>query len=473
MNIARVGGRRRPRRSPPPTLPATLWHGDAHRFRFPSPEADDKSGRRSTRGRRLRFGEGPPISTESILREDGVFGWLKRRRERQARRERAARRTAAAAERRAALQVRPASTHGITLYGLFTAPIGRGEAARRTVAAVRAAGIPCSTNTMAMAEIDNNVPFVDDAGAPAYDTAVFHSNPGAQLSRFARLLPDRRRIGVWHWELPVFPPPWAAGATAVDEVWAPSRFIAEMVEAATPVPVRLVPHAAIAEPVDRDAARAALGLPLSRRIVLTAFDFRSFPARKNPDAVLRAFADAFPAGSDAPLLLVKYHRGDPEKDAAEIARIAAAPNTIVIDRSVSQEEMRQIYGAADAFVSLHRSEGFGLNILDMMALGKACIATAFSGNMDFMSPENSIPIPWSMRAVGPGEYIHGHGQWWAEPDHDAAVAALRWIGSAADSALAGLGERARADTLRDFSLDRVAAIVRDAFAGAPTGVPKP
>ena len=135
--------------------------------------------------------------------------------------------------------------------------------------------------------------------------------------------------------------------------------------------------------------------------------------------------------------------------------------------------MGRIYGAADAFISLHRSEGFGLNILDMMAMGKACIATAFSGNMDFMSPQNSIPIPWTMRAVGPGEYVHGHGQWWAEPDHDAAVAALRWIGGAADSALAGLGERARADTLRDFSLDRVAAIVRDAFAGAPTGVPKP
>lgn len=412
------------------------------------------------------------MAADPFLTEGGVLGWLKRRRERRARRRlRADRRRAMTAALGSA--VAPAATHGITIFGLFTAPIGRGEAARRTVAAVRAAGIPCATATLEAASIDNNVPFADDAGAPAYDTAILHSNPGPELDRFARLLPDRRRIGVWHWELPVFPPPWAAGATAVDEVWAPSRFIAEMVEAATSVPVRLVPHPAIAEPVDRAAARAALGLSPGRRIVLTAFDFRSSPARKNPDAVLRAFADAFPAGSDAPLLLVKYHRGNPDKDGAQIARIAATPNTVVIDRSVSQEEMRRICGAADAFVSLHRSEGFGLNILDMMALGKACIATAFSGNIDFMSPENSIPIPWTMRAVGPGEYPHGHGQWWAEPDHDAAVAALRWIGSAADSALAGLGARARADTLRDFSLDRVAAIVRDAFAGAPNGVPKP
>ena len=140
---------------------------------------------------------------------------------------------------------------------------------------------------------------------------------------------------------------------------------------------------------------------------------------------------------------------------------------MVIDRSVTQEEMRDIYAASDAFVSLHRSEGFGLNLLDMMALGKVCIATGFSGNLDFMSSRNSLLIPWTMRAVQAGDYALGEGQWWAEPDHDAAVEAMRFVGTAPDSAIAALGERAATDTNLNFSLERVGAIARAAWAGEP------
>lgn len=206
-------------------------------------------------------------------------------------------------------------------------------------------------------------------------------------------------------------------------------------------------------------------------MILTAFDFGSYAARKNPDAVLRAYRDAFPRPDDAPILMVKYHRANADADAGHIARIRETPNVVVIDQSVPQEEMRDIHAAADAFVSLHRAEGVGLNILDMMALGKVCIATGYSGNLDFMTSDNSLLIPWTMREVRPGEYPFGHGQWWAEPDHDAAVAAMRFVGQASDEALATLGERAATETDRDFSLNRVSAIARAAWAGetAPEG----
>ena len=355
-------------------------------------------------------------------------------------------------------------TRGIAFHGLLTAPIGLGESARRGVDVIRRAGIPVSTHIAEVKEVTMRVPFPpDDPEAPVYDTNIFHLNPGVMLARVAKAASDRRRIAVFHWELPVVPPRWVSHFDLIDEFWAPSRFIAEILTTATTRPIRLVPHPAIVVPIERSAARAALGLPQSRRIILTAFDFRSSSARKNPDGLLRAFRDAFAGDGDAPLLLIKYHREKPGIDDEQIARIRSAPNVHVMDRSVSQDEVRLIYAASDAFVSLHRSEGLGLNILDMMALGRPCIATGYSGNLDFMSPDNSILIPWTMRRVAAADYPLGAGQWWAEPDHDAAVAALRWLGTASDSALAALGERAALDTSRDFSIERVAAIARAAW----------
>jgi len=355
---------------------------------------------------------------------------------------------------------------GIAAYGYFAAPMGLGEAARRGVDALRLAGIPVSTHTLDLANIPLKVPYpADDPAAPAYDTALLHINPGGWLDGKVKEVGKVRKIAVWHWELPVFPAPWAAAAALVDEIWAPSRFVADMIAAATTTPIRLVPHPATAVKTDKTSARERLRLPPGRRVILTAFDFGSYAARKNPDAVLRAYRDAFPRPDDAPILMVKYHRANADVDTGHIARIRETPNVVVIDHSVPQEEMRDIHAAADAFVSLHRAEGVGLNILDMMALGKVCIATGYSGNLDFMNSDNSLLIPWTMREVRHGEYPFGHGQWWAEPDHDAAVAAMRFVGRASDEALASIGERAATDTDRDFSLRRVSAIARAAWAG--------
>ena len=217
---------------------------------------------------------------------------------------------------------------------------------------------------------------------------------------------------------------------------------------------------------DRAGARERLGLPQDRRIILSAFDFSSYPARKNPDAVLRAFRSAFPVPGEAPLLLVKYHRANNDLHAGHVARIRETPNVVVIDHSVSQNAMHDIYAAADAFVSLHRAEGVGLNLLDMMALGKVCIATGFSGNLDFMKPDNSLLIPWTMRAVLPGEYLFGHGQWWAEPDHDAAVEAMRFVGTAAPTTPSPPSAQGRPQTPTATSRSNgSSAIARAAWAG--------
>ena len=53
------------------------------------------------------------------------------------------------------------------------------------------------------------------------------------------------------------------------------------------------------------------------------------------------------------------------------------------------DDVISLYASADCFISLHRSEGLGLGMMEAMLLGKPVIATGWSGNLDFMTADNS------------------------------------------------------------------------------------
>lgn len=123
---------------------------------------------------------------------------------------------------------------------------------------------------------------------------------------------------------------------------------------------------------------------------------------------------------------------------------------------------------AIAFVSLHRSEGFGLGLMEAMAAGTPVVATGYSGNLEFMSRDNSILIEATQIPVTEsGGYYRGLGHW-ADPDEAGAAEALRRL--AADRAFAAeLGARGQADVLERFSLDRAAHFI----AGRVTDITTP
>ncbi len=252
-------------------------------------------------------------------------------------------------------------------------------------------------------------------------------HPGYLASHFTA--PRLYRIGYWAWELPVVPPSWVPALEFVNEVWTPSSFVADAFREATKKPVRVVPHAIPPNDIDRRTAREKLQLPVDAYIFLSIFDTNSYPVRKNPEGAIAAFEDAFPdSGPSTPLLVVKIH-GKANRTPlfnALIERLKQKRSIRIIDQTLSEEDMRNLQAACDCFVSLHRSEGFGLNVAECMAAGRLVITTDFSGNRDFATAENSLPIPFGVRLVQPEDYLHGRGQWWAEPDHEAAVEAMRW-----------------------------------------------
>ena len=67
---------------------------------------------------------------------------------------------------------------------------------------------------------------------------------------------------------------------------------------------------------------------------------------------------------------------------------------------------RDLMAACDCYVSLHRAEGYGLTLAEAMAVARPVIGTAYSGNLEFMTPETSVLIPYEKVRVpfGCGPY---------------------------------------------------------------------
>jgi len=103
-----------------------------------------------------------------------------------------------------------------------------------------------------------------------------------------------------------------------------------------------------------------------------------------------------------------------------------------------------LLAASDCYVSLHRSEGLGLPMAEAMYLGKPVIATAYGGNMDFMTLNNSLLVKYKLveleRDYGPYE----KRAVWAEPDIKHASELMRWAYENIDEAKA-VGERGSED----------------------------
>ncbi len=133
--------------------------------------------------------------------------------------------------------------------------------------------------------------------------------------------------------------------------------------------------------------------------------------------------------------------------------------------TLSDTDYWRLLQSVDAVLSLHRSEGFGLVPAQAMSIGKVAIATGWSGNMDYMNLENSLPINYSLVPVSDpeGNYCND-GQLWAEPEVEHAVTLLRQIGN--DKALQRRLGTAAVRTIRlTHSHDAVARVISDRLKG--------
>jgi glycosyltransferase involved in cell wall biosynthesis len=323
-----------------------------------------------------------------------------------------------------------------TILGLFSARLGVGIGARLLAEELTAAGVTlrCIDVTDALnAPKDANAPSAAPVTDPGEGPLIVALNPDVAVPALIRFGPQRlvgrRIIGFWVWELARAPRAFSLGQGWVHEIWTPSPFAAAALAdlgapvCVTPHPVGLAPSA-LPTPVARREARARLGLGEATFTVGSSFSLSSSLDRKNPEGLIAAFAQAFGCDPGAALLVRALEADRYPSAAAALARAArrAGGNVRLIGPEAG---IADLYAASDVYASLHRAEGFGLNLAEAMAVGLPVLATDYSGNLAFMDDHCAVLIPASLIPVRDRFGSYGSpGAVWAAPDLDAAAAAL-------------------------------------------------
>ncbi|MGO8950812.1 MAG: glycosyltransferase [Ktedonobacterales bacterium] len=355
----------------------------------------------------------------------------------------------------------------VNYVGYLSSELGLGEGARSIIGAMRSVGIEISlidiSNHSSNRAKDTSVTKHASRGLTTAPINVYHFNAD-QLPNVVNTvgLPGTGQgyynIGFWAWETLEFPDQWVDSFKLLNEVWVNSEFVAKSISKKSPVPVVVVPD--VVEVPRIEADRSMFGLPTDEFIFLFTFDFHSILERKNPLAAIQAFKAAF-APSDPVRLVIKSMNGENYLEMYRQVRAAAEGMRVTfIDRSLSTDRRFQLMQVCDAYVSLHRAEGFGRGMAEAMAFGKPVIATGWSGNMEFMSAHNSLPVDFTLNPLVKAAGPYPAGTIWADASILDAADKLRRVWQ--DEALrAHIAERAPRDIAEGFSSPVVGKIIKE------------
>ena len=323
---------------------------------------------------------------------------------------------------------------GVNVLGHFRYASGLQEAAFGITHGLTHAGVPMSLRDLPVIFPCDWTDRNRYDGLESYDTTIYVAAANTFPHEWypkAGLHPRQgvRRIAVWYWELDDVPADWRPHLQWADEVWAPTEFIAGAFRNAVNCPViTMLPGVEL--PSFEPKPRSAFGLPENKFLFLFSFDMGSVMARKNPLAAIKAFRRAF--RPDKPIhFAIKVSRGDSRpRDLARLKEAAHASGVQLIDRVLPRADVLALLNTADCYVSAHRSEGLGLGLAESMLLAKPTIATGYSGNLDFTTPETGYLIDHRLVEVeaDPSEHNpYPAGARWAEPSVEHLASLMRHV----------------------------------------------
>ena len=320
---------------------------------------------------------------------------------------------------------------GVNLYGYVHAESGVGQSARANIEALTSAGVPMAVLDFRHGNISRMGAKVNEGlkGDPIYRFNLFHINADQTIPALDVLghevLEGHYNVGYWAWELPEFPDEWVAASEYLDEIWTPSTFCKEAFEQKVAIPVRVVPHS-----IWQDVAPSNLSqYTYDGFTFLTMFDCLSVPERKNVFAVIDAFEGAFTPNSGEATLVVKVSNLDSDNGFSKSLKEAVERNSNIrlIPDYLDRDEVLSLVSNAGCFVSLHRSEGFGLGLAEAMFYKTPVITTGWSGNMEFCSDENALLVDYDLIKLKESYGPYRVGQTWADPHVRHASTLMRQV----------------------------------------------
>jgi glycosyltransferase involved in cell wall biosynthesis len=369
----------------------------------------------------------------------------------------------------------PGLVAGVNLFGFHKSPIGLGSLTHGLHQALGECGLPVRANLLGNVAMDPNLEPADFLRRhdDRFDTNIFVSYPHLEVV-LPRTVPEhvvrgRRNIVYLAWEQRDGSHYWAQTLADFEQIWALSEFAAQALRRVTGRAVLTVPSVVDFDSFPEPATKSEVGLDPALRHFLYVFDANSSIERKNPEAAIRAFAAAF-SPSDPVRLIMKVSNSHRLEHRERLRRILrASPDwlePIFIVEDMARRDLLRLISAVDCYVSLHRAEGFGYTCAEAMAYAKPVVATAYSGNLQFMDRANSMLVDYRETAVEKSDGPFQRGSVWAEADVEHAAELMRRVYANPEEA-GQVGARGRATVREKLSAATVGALVREALGTRP------
>ncbi|MBO6260772.1 MAG: glycosyltransferase family 4 protein [Lachnospiraceae bacterium] len=352
---------------------------------------------------------------------------------------------------------------GINLYGDFVSGTGISRSVNLLMGSLKAAGIPCSRHQVGER---SGIP-AKDKQKTDYAINVFHVQPAKIPALFEKLkasdLDGHYNIAYWLWETPAFPREWIGLCDCFDEIWTPSVFVAKALRRVTKKIIKVYPCAVVGEeaflPEGRSRVRKKHGIPADAFVAGIIYDRRSGSERKNPDASIKAFREAFPDGRENACLMIKAKCLN-DADLSHLKRVLGGEKRFVfVQDYLSHEDTVSLLASCDVLLSLHRAEGFGLTLAEMMSCAGVVISTDYSATKEFVNERNGCPVAYKKIVTKRDYSVYRAGTVWAEPDIHDAAGKLRKLYDDPDLRKK-LGEEAKRSVSEQLSAKRIGARIR-------------
>lgn len=322
------------------------------------------------------------------------------------------------------------SIKGINVYGYLNELSGLSESARSNIKSLLSIGVKLNIKSFSYDNTANDYKHAISSNEE-FAINLVHININF-IEKFiddvgTDFLKNKYNIAYWAWEFSEPPLDIATYLSLFDEIWVPSDFCVNAFTKMATIPVIKIPHAI---PNRKELITHSLNPENNKKsfTFLTVFDSLSSVERKNPQATVKAFIKAFSKDTSVKLIIKTHNLKRFKNMYAYFLNITKRhENITLINEKISSKELASLYNLSDAYISLHRSEGFGLTLAEAMSYGKITIATGFSGSLEFMNINNSFLLPYSIIETTQDYGLTKKGYQFADVDIDEAVKTMQYI----------------------------------------------
>lgn len=157
-------------------------------------------------------------------------------------------------------------------------------------------------------------------------------------------------------------------------------------------------------------------VPISMTGPTRFFTCGKWEIRKGHDVLVEAFNRAFTDDDNVELHMMCTNPFLPDSESKKWLNLYAnsklGHKIRFIDRVPDHKSVISIMSRMDCGVFISRAEGWNLELLEMMALGKPVIATNYSGHTQFCNKYNSLLVDIdTLEPATDNIWFHGQGDW--------------------------------------------------------------